>query len=91
MKRSRKVTTTFAAGFLALFLPGGGDAQAQDKNWTIKERTVPLPAGASDVLRDSIAGTQQPDVARHIQQTTFKTLEQLASSISAADAGSAQR
>ncbi len=83
LKRACAVASILA--LLALSL-----AQAQDRNWTVKERIVPAPVGTSDVLRDSIARTPQPDVARHIQDTTSRTLEQWASFISVADTDGAQ-
>jgi hypothetical protein len=36
---------------------------AVDAAWRIDFRTLPSPAGASDVMRDSIANTPQPDPA----------------------------
>ena len=36
---------------------------AQDTAWQISPRTLPPPAGASDVMRASIAETPQPDPA----------------------------
>jgi len=39
------------------------DNKAQESAWRIGSRTLPAPIGASDVLRDSIANTPQPDVA----------------------------
>jgi len=39
------------------------DNQAQENTWQIGPRTLPSPAGASDVLCDSIANTPQPDPA----------------------------
>jgi len=65
--------------------------QGAEKPWTIGVRTLPAPAGASDALRDSIANTPQPDVARHIQETTFTTTEEWVQAISAMDAAGAQR
>ena len=37
------------------------DDKPQETVWHIGPRTLPPPAGASDVLRDSIANTPQPD------------------------------
>ena len=34
----------------------------QDAGWHIGSQTLPPPAGASDVMRTSIANTPQPDV-----------------------------
>jgi monoterpene epsilon-lactone hydrolase len=39
------------------------DNKAQDTAWHIGPRTLPPPAGASDLLRDAIAITPQPDPA----------------------------
>ncbi len=63
----------------------------QGNPWTIDSRTLPAPAAASDVLREAIANTPQPDVAGHIQATTFTSPEEWATSISTANAGNAQR
>ena len=35
---------------------------AEDSNWTIASRTIPAPAGVSEVLYNSIANTPQPNV-----------------------------
>ena len=39
------------------------DNNAQETAWLIGPRTLPPPAGASDLLRDAIANTPQPDPA----------------------------
>ena len=39
------------------------DNKTQETSWRIGPRTLPAPAGASDVLRDAIANTPQPDPA----------------------------
>jgi len=39
------------------------DNKTQETNWRIGPRTLPPPAGASDVLRESIADSPQPDPA----------------------------
>ena len=57
----------------------------QDPSWTLQERTLPAPAAASEALRDSIENTPQPNVAAHIQGTTFKTDEEWVAFIRAAD------
>ncbi len=67
------------------------EAQIQDGAWTLGSRTLSAPDAASDALRDSIANTPQPDVARHIQETTFTTTEEWVQVISAMDAAAAQR
>jgi acetyl esterase/lipase len=68
-----------------------GEAQTQVGAWTLGSRTLSAPDAASDALRDSIANTPQPDVARHIQETTFTTTEEWVQVISAMDAAAAQR
>ncbi len=86
--------------FLAVFLLGacsaalGEDASepaTQGNPWTIDSRTLPAPAAASDVLREAIANTPQPDVAGHIQATTPTTPEEWAELISPLNAANAQR
>ncbi len=62
----------------------------QGNPWTIGSRALPAPAAASDVLREAIANTPQPDVAGHIA-TTPTTPEEWAALISAANAGNSQR
>jgi len=64
---------------------------AQDSNWTIGSRTLPAPAGASDALRAAIANTPQPDVAKHIRNTTFTTRDEWVRAIRALNAGNTQR
>ena len=66
-------------------------ALAQDSAWTITSRTLSAPVATSDALRASIANTRQPDVAEHIQQTTFTTREEWVQVILAANAGNTQR
>jgi len=66
-------------------------ALAQDSDWTIGSRTLPAPAGASDALRAAIANTPQPDVTKHIRNTTFTTREEWVQSIRAANADNTQR
>ena len=58
-------------------------------SWTIASRTLPAPTGASDALRESIAGAPQPNIEQHAQ-TTFTTVEEWNRFISATDAGNAQ-
>jgi monoterpene epsilon-lactone hydrolase len=55
-----------------------------EKAWILHERTLPMPAAASEALRDSIAKAPQPDVARS-QGTTFQTNEEWVKWIRAAD------
>ncbi len=45
-------------------------ALAENEPWTIGPRTLPAPAGASEVIRAGIANRAQPDVAKHVRQTT---------------------
>jgi len=68
-----------------------GQPATQDNPWIIDSRTLPAPVAASDVLREAIANTPQPDVAGHIQATTFATPEEWTASISMPNAGNAQR
>ncbi len=49
----------------------------QSDPWTIGSRTLPPPAAASDLLRESIANTPQPNVAEHIRTTTLTTPEEI--------------
>jgi hypothetical protein len=57
----------------------------EDQSWILQERTLPLPAAASDAIRASVAKAPQPDVTAHIQGTTFKTNEEWVKLIRAAD------
>ena len=68
---------------------GGGTGQTPHSAWTIASRTLPAPAAASNVLREAIANTPQPDVAAHIRQTTFTTKEEWVEPIRAIDASNA--
>ncbi len=54
------------------------DHQVQENSWHIGSHTLPPPAGASDVLRDSIANTPQPDVEAMRQITPRNQDEWLA-------------
>ncbi len=65
-------------------------ALAQNNDWTIGSRTLPAPAGASDALRAAIANTPPPNVAKHVQNTTFMTREELVQFIRAVNAGKTQ-
>ncbi len=75
-------------GILVLFIGAVPVSQvlAEEKSWVLHERTLPVPAAASDALREAIANTPQPDVAAHIRMTTFKTKEEWVKTIRAADA-----
>jgi len=61
-----------------------GQALAEEKAWVLQERTLPVPAAASEALRDSIASKPQPNVAAQIQGTTFTTNEEWVKFIAAA-------
>ncbi|MEE8155323.1 MAG: alpha/beta hydrolase [Phycisphaerales bacterium] len=76
-------------GLSVYAITGSGTGQAPDSAWTIASRTLPVPAGASDVLRAAIANTPQPNVAAHIRQTTFTTKEEWVETIRAIDARNA--
>jgi len=54
------------------------DHQVQENAWHIGSQTLPPPAGASDVLRDSIANTPRPDVEAMGQITPRNQEEWLA-------------
>ena len=71
-----------APGVVAIFatllisiIGAQGLALADEKVWTLQERTLPVPAAASDALRDSIASKPQPNVAA-AQGVTFQTDEE---------------
>jgi acetyl esterase/lipase len=86
MKSSYSATRAIA-GILVLVVvaAAGRQALAEERSWVLHERTLPVPAAASEALRDSIANTPQPNVAAHIQGTTFKTNEEWVNLIRAAD------
>jgi len=95
----KRKLSKLAFAFFAVLLLGacraalGEDASepaTQGNPWTIHSRTLPAPAAASDVLREAIANTPQPDVAGHIRATTLTTPEQWAQLISAVNAGNAE-
>jgi acetyl esterase/lipase len=82
------VTTSVSSkpviAFLVVVLLGGcgeteqvpaGDPATETGPWTLGSRVLPAPAAASDVLREAIANTPQPDVAEHVQDT-FTTDEE---------------
>ncbi len=62
-----------------------------DSAWTIGDRTLPAPAAASEVLRESIADTPQPNVAEHIRTTTLATKEEWIQTIRTLNASNMQR
>ena len=66
--------------------PAGIAVQAQDSTWIIGSRTLSAPVAVSDVLRESIANTPQPNVVEHIQQTNFTTTEEWIQIIAVLDA-----
>lgn len=57
----------------------------QDAGWNIGSRTLPPPAGASDVMRTSIANTPQPDVEA-MRQIAPRTKEEWLAVITEIDA-----
>ena len=61
------------------------DQQVQENAWHIDSRILPPPAGASDVLRDSIANTPQPDVDA-MRQLAPRTKEEWLAVIQQTDA-----
>ena len=74
MKRSKSRTALAVPLALSLaivfILAGLQPAAAQESgSWTVGERVVPPPAGASDVLRSALAATPAPNVAASKQQT----------------------
>ena len=77
-----------------------GTVQAQDtappvpppgaeEPWTVGPRTLPVPAGTSDALRDSLASASQPDIAKNLEMTPA-TAEQWAQLIAQASTGGAK-
>jgi hypothetical protein len=75
--KTKSLTPLMAAIVATLLISitsGQGQALAEEKAWTLQERTLPAPAAASEALRDAIANAPQPDVARS-QGTTFKTMQ----------------
>ncbi len=61
---------------LATSLPGLAVAQAaatvtEGDTWTLAERSLPAPAGASDALREAIAGSSAPFVGQFKAMTTL--------------------
>ncbi len=61
-------------------------AQPQDGAWTLASRRLSAPVAASDVLRASIEGTPQPNVAEYRKATTFTTAEQWVQAVAALNA-----
>ncbi|MEH6636278.1 MAG: alpha/beta hydrolase [Halioglobus sp.] len=68
------VVAVFATLLISI-IGAQGQALAGEKVWTLQERTLPVPAAASDALRDSIASKPQPNVAA-AQGVTFQTDEE---------------
>jgi acetyl esterase/lipase len=85
--KSSYSTARAIAGILVLLVltVAGRQSLAEERSWVLHERTLPVPAAASEALRDSIAKAAQPNVAAHIQGTTFKTNEEWVKFIRAAD------
>ena len=80
-----------APGVVAIFatllisiIGAQGLALADEKVWTLQERTLPAPAAASEVLRDSIATAPQPDVSSN-KGFTLETTEEWSKFIHARD------
>jgi acetyl esterase/lipase len=84
--KSSYSTARAIAGILVLLVVAvaGRQALAEEKAWVLQERRLPVPAAASEALRDAIAEAPQPDVARS-QGTTFQTNEEWVEYIRAAD------
>ncbi len=68
--------------------PPAAAPAAAKKPWTVGPRTLPVPAGASDVLRAALASSPQPDVANYSQISP--TAERWVQMTAKADAGGAQ-
>ncbi len=85
----RKINSNAVLAGLALLLSSA--CTTPDTAWTIGGRTLPAPAAASDVLRESIADTPQPNVAEHIRTTTLATKEEWIQTIRALNASNMQR
>ena len=62
---------------------------AAGEPWTVGPRTVPVPAGASNVLKASLASAPQPDIVQRIK-TAPTTADQWAQLIAQAEAGGAK-
>jgi len=89
--KKRFQTVHIIAGILFFVALSAGQALAQEKARVLHQRTLPLPYGASDALKELIARTPQTDVGVHAQRTTFKTKEQWLQFIQRADGfGAAQ-
>lgn len=83
-----------AFSLASTFTLAGSGARAQesgsDGSWTIGERTVPAPAGASDELRAALAAAPAPDVAASRRQTPQSEEQWLAMQRMTANADLAQ-
>ncbi len=60
--------TLAAIAFIAAAAPGTAQESAASGAWTVGERVVPAPAGASEELRSALAALPAPDVAASKQQ-----------------------
>ena len=95
MSKTRLVSITcsfvLAAGTLGAqdAAPPTAAPTAASQPWIVGPRTVPVPAGASDALKASLASFPQPDVAQHTK-TSPATIEQWAQLIAQAEASGAQ-
>ena len=64
MKKMR-LAASAVAGILAFLVGVESGSQPQDEEipWTVRERTVPVPAAASVALRNVLLNAPAPDVA----------------------------
>ena len=68
-KLHRTLQALFITG-ISVFLGAVTVSQsaAQDPSWTLQERTLPVPAAASEALRASIENTPQPEVMHMLKK-----------------------
>jgi len=88
--QGKAVLAMIAATIFAVFTPAFAqqkETSTKDQSWVLQERTLPLPAAASDELRASVANAPQPDVTAFTQGTAFKTREEWVNFIRMADQG----
>jgi len=89
--RSKAALAMITAAIFTAFTPAFAEnsqrkeESMKEEPWTLQERTLPLPAAASDGIKKFVAKGPQPDVAGHIQGTTFKTNEDWFAFIRAVD------
>ena len=86
--KNRWKTLLGAVGMLAVIAGFlfGATVSADEPTWNIGPRILPAPSAVSETLRVSIEKTPQPDVAAHIQATTFETRKQWTAFIQAMNA-----